>query len=267
MRGNTKEIRVRNRLIPILLACWPILSSPVAAQSYAGDRAAIEPVYLVDKPTAGLLKRGSYEVSSGFFQQGGVLIGISVGVFDQFSFGISYGGTDIIGPNKIKMNPLPGVNAKLRLVNESTLMPAVALGFDSQGKEPYLEADTLKRYTIKSPGAFLAASKNYSILGNLSLHGGLNLSMERDDGDRDMDMYVGMEKSIGPDISIMAEYDFGLNDNNGRVGKGTGYLNLGFRWSWGKGVTVGFNLKNVTRNQDNVNIGNRTLQVDYIGTL
>ena len=113
---------------------------------------------------------------------------------------------------------------------------------------------------------YIAASKNYAILGNLSLHGGLNKSTETNDGDKDLNMYVGAEKSIGRDISIMMEYDFAVNDNNGNaIGKGAGYLNFGFRWTWGKGLVVGFNLKNITKNQDNVNVGNRTLQIDYIG--
>ena len=238
----------------------------VLAQSYAGEGATVEPTMLIDKPTAGLLKRGSYSVTSNFYQQGGVLVGISVGIFEPFTFGISYGGTDIIGPNKIAMNPLPGVNAKLRIVSESSMMPALAIGFDSQGKEPYLSADTLKRYTIKSPGVYIAVSKNYEFLGNLSLHGGLNKTMETSDGDKDLNMYVGLEKSLGRDISIMLEYDFAANDNNNyALGKGNGYFNFGFRWTWGKGLIVGFNLKNITRNQDNVNVGNRTLQIDYIG--
>ncbi|MGA3286311.1 MAG: hypothetical protein ABSD46_02670 [Bacteroidota bacterium] len=238
----------------------------VSAQSYAGSTATIEPTMLVDKPTAGLLKRGSYLVSSNFFQRGGMLIGITVGIFEPFTFGISYGGTGIIGKDSINMNPIPGVNAKLRLVGEGIMMPALAIGFDSQGKEPYLSADSLKRYTIKSPGVYVVASKNYAILGNLSIHGGLNKSLETGDGDGDLDMFVGVEKSLNSDISIMVEYDFGMNDNHGNaLGKGNGYLNFGFRWSWGKGLVVGFNLKNITKNQDNVNVGNRTIQIDYIG--
>jgi hypothetical protein len=244
-----------------------VIVETAAAQSYAGDGATIEPTMLIDKPTAGLLKRGSYSVSSNFFQNGGVLVGISVGIFEPFTFGISYGGTDIIGHEKINMNPLPGMNAKLRLLSESSVTPAIAIGFDSQGKEPYLTADSLKRYTIKSPGVYIAASKNYAILGNLSLHGGLNKSMETSDGDKDLNMYVGAEKSLGRDISIMMEYDFAVNDNSANaIGKGVGYLNFGFRWTWGKGLVVGFNLKNITKNQEHVNVGNRTLQIDYIGS-
>ena len=262
-----KENQVKKLSFIISIILFMIVSEgKVIAQSYAGDGASVEPTMLVDKPTAGLLKRGSYSFSSNFFQNGGVLVGISVGIFEPFTFGISYGGTDIIGPNKIDMNPFPGVNAKLRIMSESSVVPALAIGFDSQGKEPYLNADTLKRYTIKSPGVYIAASKNYEFLGNLSFHGGLNKSMETNDGDKDLNMYVGAEKSIGKDISAMLEYDFAANDNNTyALGKGNGYLNFGFRWTWGKGIVVGFNLKNITKNQDHVNVGNRTLQIDYIG--
>lgn len=262
-----KENQVKKISLILMASLFmTIIIETALAQSYAGDGATIEPIMLIDKPTAGLLKRGSYSVSSNFFQKGGMLLGISVGIFEPFTFGISYGGTDIIGPNKIEMNPMPGVNAKLRLVSESSVMPALAIGFDSQGKEPYLSADTLKRYTIKSPGVYIATSKNYEFLGNFSVHGGLNKSMETNDGDKDLDMYVGAEKSIGRDISIMLEYDFAANDNNNNaIGKGIGYLNFGFRWTWGKGIVVGFNLKNITKNQDNVSVGNRTLQIDYIG--
>jgi hypothetical protein len=257
---------VNKLLILAGMICGCLWYSNVAnAQSYAGDAATLEPTMIVDKPTAGLLKRGTYAVNTNFYQEGGVLLGLSVGVFDKFSFGISYGGTDIIGPNKLQMNPLPGVNVKLRIVDEGATMPALALGFDSQGKEPYL--DSLKRYTIKSPGFYLSGSKNFNFLGNLSFHGGVNLSLEREDGDKDVNFYAGVEKSVGNDISILAEYDFANNDNNSRsIGQGKGYLNLAFRWSWGKGLVVGFDLKNVFKNQEHVEIGNRILQIDFVSS-
>jgi hypothetical protein len=253
------------RIILTTICSILFLTSVVRAQSYAGDAATIEPTMIVDKPTAGVLKRGTYAVRTNFFEQGGVLVGLSVGVFDNFSFGISYGGTDIIGESKIQMNPLPGVNVKLRIIDEATTMPALAIGFDSQGKEPYV--DSTSRYTIKSPGFYLAGSKNYSFMGNLSIHGGANLSLERGDGDKDLNFYVGVEKSIGNNISVFAEYDFANNDNNSRaLGKGKGYLNFAFRWSLGKGLIVGFDLKNVFKNQNNVVIGNRALQMDFVGS-
>lgn len=244
-----------------------LLSTHGAAQTRgtAGDQSTLEPTSVIDKPTAGMLKRADYYIAANFFQRGGVLTSIAVGLFDRFSFGISYGGTGIIGPEEIEMNPLPGVKAKLRLIQETSMTPAIAVGFDSQGKEPYV--DSLKRYTIKSPGFYVVGSKNYALLGNLSLHGGFNYSLENEDGDRDVNMFVGAEKSLGDILSILAEYDFALNDNNTKaIGRGRGYFNLGIRLSGGEGIVIGFDLKNVTKNQQNITIGNRVLQIEYVGS-
>lgn len=249
--------------ILLFLTLIAIVYLPVSAQSNAGEGATHEPTMLIDKPTAGMLSKGGYLIQAGFFQRGGVLFGVSVGLLDLFSFGISYGGTDIIGSNDPTMNPLPGVNVKLRLFDESTIIPAIAIGFDSQGKEPYL--DGLDRYTIKSPGFYAVASQNYAMMGNLSVHGGLNYSTERNDGDKDLNAFIGAEKSLGSTVSFLAEYDFAINDNHDRaIGRGRGYLNFGLRWSWGKGLVVGFDLKNITKNQSNVSVGNRTLQIEYV---
>ncbi|MHB1049129.1 MAG: hypothetical protein ACYC09_03535 [Bacteroidota bacterium] len=236
------------------------------AQNSAGDAATIEPRYLVDAPTAGVLKRGAFSFESNFFQDGGVMTGLYAGALDHLTFGISYGGVGVIGKNKVNGQKLPGVLLKYRIIDESEAMPAIAFGFDSQGKETYI--DSLERFTIKSRGIFIAASKNYSLLGFLSFHGGVNWSMEKKDGDKDMNVFLGVEKSIGSEISILAEYDFAFNDNHGLAyGKGNGYLNAGIRWSLAGGLTLGFDLKNVVKNQNNVSFANRTLKVDYVMTL
>ena len=243
-----------------------VLSSSLFAQNTAGDESNVEPRYVIDSPTAGLLKRGSFAMDVDMFQEGGVALSLSAGALDRLSFGLSYGGTRIIGHDKAKMQPLPGVNIKFRLFDKSTVMPAIAIGFDSQGKETYL--DSTDRFTIKSRGIYAAASKNYAFLGNLSIHGGVNRSMETKDGDKDMDVFVGAEKSIGSQISFLFEYDFAFNDNAARaVGMKKGYMNSGIRWSWGNGFTLGFDLKNLVKNQDKVTVGNRVLKVEYVRTL
>ncbi|MBF8294965.1 MAG: hypothetical protein HW389_1510 [Bacteroidetes bacterium] len=197
----------------------------------------------------------------------GLQTSVSVGLMDRFNFGISYGGTNILGANKPEMNPYPGVNVKIRVLDESVAAPAVAVGFEWQGRGAYI--DDLKRYTSKSPGFYAVASQNYAILGNLSMHGGLNLSTETGDGDKDLNAFFGVEKSMGKDISILAEYDFGLNDNSANAigrNRGRGYLNLGFRWSWGKGLVLGANIKDILKNQGDITVGNRTIQIEYVGT-
>lgn len=250
--------------VVLLFVCCHSL---IDAQTTAGDASTVEPRQLIDLPTAGVLQRGAFALDVDFFQNGGLGVALSAGALDRLSFGISYGGTGVIGNGSVTMQKLPGVNLKLRLIDESMALPAIALGFDSQGKEAYI--DSTERYTIKSRGLYAVASKNYAFFGNLSLHGGVNLSMERGDGDKDMDVFVGAEKSLGHDISLLGEYDFGFNDNGPRsLGQGKGYFNLGCRWSFGNGFTIGFDLKNIFRNQNNlVTIGNRTMKVEYIKTI
>ncbi|MGA9408244.1 MAG: hypothetical protein WBW71_14010 [Bacteroidota bacterium] len=250
----------------LLFTCSLLIAQcSLMAQNSAGDAANIEPRYVIDMPTAGLIKRGAFAMDVDFFENGGMTVGLTAGALDRLNFGISYGGTGIIGHDIITMQKLPGVSLKYRLFDETMEMPAIALGFDSQGKETYI--DSLERFTIKSRGFFASASKNYSFMGNLSFHGGANYSLENKDGNKAVDFFAGAEKSLGSDISLLAEYDFGLNDNIGVVGKGNGYLNTGMRWSWGNGFTLGFDLKNLVRNQNNVTIGNRTIHVEYVRTL
>ncbi len=250
----------------IFICSLLIVHCSLLAQNTAGDAANIEPRYLIDTPTAGLLKRGAFAMDVDFFQYGGMTIGLSAGALDRLSFGIAYGGAGIIGHDNVTLQKLPGVNIKFRMIDESTAMPAIAVGFDSQGKETYI--DSTERFIIKSRGFFAAASKNYTMLGNLSLHFGLNYSLENKDDDKDLDFFLGAEKSFGPDLSFLFEYDFGFNDNGPQsLGKGNGYMNAGMRWSLGNGFTLGFDLKNLVKNQDQVTFGNRTIKVEYVRTL
>ena len=251
----------------LVLVSMLLLAGVVFGQTNTGGTSPIEPTMMIDKPTAGMLHRGTYELDGNFFEQGGVLFGVSVGLFDRFNFGISYGGTDILGTNKPTMNPYPGVNVKLRIVEESMIAPAIAIGFDWQGKGAYFE--DLKRYAIKSPGFYIVGSHNFAFAGNLSVHGGVNLSTENGDGDKDLDLFVGAEKSLGTDISILAEYDPGWNDNSGNAfgrSQGRGYFNMGLRWNWGRGLVLGLNLKDIFKTQQDVTVGTRTIQINYVGS-
>ncbi|MBE0558848.1 MAG: hypothetical protein IH628_16595 [Proteobacteria bacterium] len=146
------------------------------------------------------------------------------------------------------------------------MAPAIALGFDSQGKGPWV--DSTSRFTFKSPGFYAVASKNYQLLGNFSIHGGIDYSLEREDGDKDVNFYVGAEKSIGEMVSFLFEYDFAINDSDSRsLGLGRGYMNLGLRLSAGEGFVFGFDYKDVLANQKTATSGVRTLQIDIIGSL
>jgi len=242
-----------------LLLCVHMTS--VAGQGSAGSEGKLEPRFIVDMPTAGMANKGSMVLDVDFHQEGGVLFGVSVGILDRLSLGVSYGGSRIIGSQSPVMNPVPGFNVKVRIIEEGLALPAIALGFESQGKDGYLK--DLDRYRVKSPGLYAAASKNFSILGYLSIHGGVNYSFERADGDRDFNVYAGVEKTLGPFLSLLGEYNFATNDNNAAVGKGWGYINMALRLTLGNGLTLGVNLKDMVKNGPNISVANRTVSLEY----
>lgn len=234
----------------------------MAAQGSAGTGGGLEPRFLVDVPTAGMLGRGTFALDLDFYQEGGLLLGLSVGVLDRLSLGISYGGSRLIGGDTPEMNKAPGVYVRIRLVEESVLLPAIAIGFDTQGRDGFVRS--LDRYRIKSPGAYAVVSKNYSFLGFLSFHGGVNYSFERADDDRDVNAFAGLEKTIGPFVSIVMEYNLARNDSNeNALGRGRGYLNTGLKWAVGGGLTLSINLKDLVKNGSDVQVGNRTVRIEY----
>ena len=252
-------IRQSLRLFLVVLST----ASVVLGQGSAGTDATIEPRTLVDMPTAGILSHRNSAVDLSFFQVGGSLAGFSVGIGNRFALGITYGGTSLLGSEKPSWNPRPGFNMKLRILDEAILFPAIALGFDSQGKEPYI--DSVSRYTIKALGLYAAGSKNYQLIGFLSIHGGVNYSLEQGDGNKNLNFFAGIEKSFGPFASMVAEYNFDLNDDlhltqsNRRA-----VLNGGIRISMGGGYTLGLNFKDISNSLQDVAVGNRTLQIEYV---
>lgn len=260
-RWNRRAVR-----LPVFAAAFfsfSISALSVHAQGSSGASADIESRTLIDLPTAGLIPHGGVALDMDFYQSGGVLAGVSVGLWNRLMAGISYGGADLLGMETPTWNKAPGLSLKVRLLEETLEFPAVALGFSSQGKEAFLREKN--RYLIKSRGIYAVMSKNYTALGSMGFHGGVNYSFETDDGDTDPDLFFAVEKSITPFASAVAEYDLGVNDSNsGALGRGRGYLNLGFDISVGSGFTIGLNFKDLLKNQQTTAFGNRTIRLEFV---
>jgi len=240
-----------------------ILSGVSFAQGTSGESAKYEYRYLVDMPTAGLLEKGFVGVLTDILPSGVMIAYMEVGVFQNLSFGISYGGSNLIGRGNIDWYKLPGINIRVRILNETSTIPALTGGFDSQGKGEYFKDES--RYSIKSPGFFVAASKNFELLGFLAFHATANYSLENKDGDNFVNLSGGVEKTLGSNVSLIVEYNFALNDNNGNFGGGNGYLNTGLRWSVGNGFTLEFDLRDLLQNgKANPNSADRGLRIEYI---
>jgi hypothetical protein len=252
--------------VKYLLAALMAFTS-LYAQGTSGSDAKYEYRNLIDFPTAGMLQKGQAAVSMSQLPYGSIMTKVEVGILPSFSFGISYGGENIIGSGKINWYKLPGVNIKVRVMDETFALPALAMGFDSQGKGKYL--NDYDRYEIKSPGFYAAASKNFEMLGYLGVHGIINYSLERQDGDKDLNIAFGMEKTLGKRISFLLEYNIAFNDNTASaIGKGNGYLSMGIRYSITDGFTLGLDLRDLLQNKritdDSVDRG---IFIEYVSAL
>jgi hypothetical protein len=245
-------------------------AQPLNSRDLGRTGEAFQPREIVDLPTAGLPPRGGFYVESDVYSEGAMLVSLGVGFTRYFSFGISYGGQGIIGSGDPDMNPEPGVHLKARLVNETVTMPAIAVGFDSQGRGPYI--DELDRYVVKSRGIFAVASKNWEIVGPLSLHGGISYSLESED-DNDPDIFFGFIKTFSGFLDLRAEYDFGLNDNEGDepfVEK-RGFLNASVVWHVNEDFAVALEVRDIATEErprvEDLRQWNRGLSIIYTGML
>lgn len=234
------------------------------SQGTAGEKAKFQYRFLIDMPTAGVLDKGLVSVTTEYLPLGVVIARMEVGVFDDISFGISYGGANIIGAGSPDWYKLPSVDLRFRLFHETLLVPSITLGFNSQGKGIF--SDNAGRFAIKSPGFFGTVSKNFALLGYLCLHGSASYSLETRDADNFINITGGVEKTLGESFSLVAEYDFAFNDNQSDIfGKGNGYLNLGLRWTLGEGFTFGFDLRDLLNNKKiSPSSADRAIRIEFI---
>jgi len=241
-----------------------ILSTFGIAQTYP------PPTTLVSIPSAGTLVRGSYAMQMRVQKNGGLTSSLSVGITDRFQFGLSFGSANLIGDDSLEWYPRPEANLKYRLIDETTSMPGLSLGLDTQGQGQFNEADTLMRYDVKAMGIYAAASKNWvTPLGNLGLHIGTNYNFaEVNDGDKDINYFFGFDMEFNPELSILLEYNAALNENDMTaktmsISKG-GYLNAAIRWTFVERLHIEMDFNNLLFDDEKVDYFNRELKITYI---
>ena len=248
------------RNIPFLLLLTLLASSSLLS---AQELDIIEPRTLIECPTAGLLPRGSFDLDIRIFPNGGMLSGVSIGLMNRLLIGFSFGGEGIIGDGSVEWYPGIEFVAKYRLFEENERWPALAVGFTSQGFGPYDENS--ERYARKSKGFYVVLGKNYDLLRTLGIHLGVNYSLEHEDGDDDGSGYVGLNKAINDELSILAEYDLALNDNEEEsLVSGEGYLNAAVRWTFADRLNLEFDLKDLTSNRGTNKRPIRELRIIYV---
>ena len=252
----------------IMLSLLALSSSSFAQEKGEVTRVVrfspLQPRILVDCPTAGLLPRGSFDFNLRIYGNGVVLTTIDIGLMRRFMIGMSFGGENIIGDGDADWNPRIEFLAKYRLINESYALPALVIGFDSQGTGSF--DDSLDRYVYKSKGFYAVMSKNYLMAEvPVGFHFGANYSLENDDDDKDISLFFGADIQATENLGVVAEYDLATNDDEfkERYGQGYGYLNAGVQWFFSNKLQLTFHFKNILLNREDISSWGREFRITY----
>jgi hypothetical protein len=213
------------------------------SQGTAGNKASYESRFIVDMPTAGVLKDDMYSIIGAVYPKGGFMAGFDVAFLKYFNAGIRFSGNNIVGDGEINWQWIPGFSLKSRIFDERKASPAITVGFESQGSSNYIENH---RFNTHSPGLFLALSKNYIWdLGQLALHGGLNYSFDPNSDERSPNIYGGIEQSFGSYIAINLEYNFQLDETEDLYYTKRGLVNASIRGSLANGITAEIRFRDI----------------------
>ncbi|MCP4704663.1 MAG: YjbH domain-containing protein [candidate division Zixibacteria bacterium] len=258
MKSNLKSI------LFITVITLLISSSAFCQEDETESYFGLQPRLLIDAPTAWTLPRGCFDLSLRVLPGGGIIGGTNIGLSGRFMLGISYGADAIISNTSANWNPNIEFNVKLRLIDEAYYLPAIAVGFVSQGYGSY--SDEHKRYAYKSKGFYAVATRSL-YLYNLSLggHFGVNFTMEDNDGDNEPSLFFGIDTQFNNDVAIVAEYDLALNDDRGDFyGRGRGYLNLSIKWLYSENLELEAVFKNLLNNRVGIDSFSRGLRFTYV---
>lgn len=227
----------------------------------------LQPQRLVNGSTAGVLPKASFDFESRIYPAGnpefgaGAVMGIYVGVTNRLTIGLSYGGEGLVGRgHNARFNSLPGWLIKYRIFEENYSWPGIALGYDHQGYGGIADTNNFnyRGYIYKSPGFFLAISKNYLLLSKVQfgLHCALDYSMEDYKNTKWPNPYIGIDISLNEELAIAFEYDFGFNTKDNLISKHSvyarpqeGYLNAGIRWAFSSNFFIEFDAKDLLENR------------------
>ncbi|MBN1164209.1 MAG: hypothetical protein JXB45_06500 [Candidatus Krumholzibacteriota bacterium] len=224
-----------------------------------------EDIVLVTSPTAGILSHGSYMFQGAVGPDSGLLFGVKVGFYNRLMTGLSYGVQRFIGRGDIKRNDRLGVQVRFRLLEEGYAGPALALGIDTQGEDSFLEQD--ERYERKSKGIYSALSKNYYLIRNFSLHGGINYSFE-DRDESGPNLFGGFSLEAVTGMSLLLDYNASVDDNDRGLAscrtRGRGYLDAGVRFQYMENLRIRVLFKDLLGNYVPQKGVARALEIFYI---
>ena len=183
----------------------------ITQQVYAQSKSIVA----VDTPTAYTIGRGTYLISTLFYDEGGVELKAIIGLHDSIDLGISFDVQDLIGTGTPQPN-IPGVVARFQLTDHIAQLPlAIALGYDSfhigrQGKRDHAS----NKYNRMIYGPYAAFTNTIFLFGaEQYISYGVRLPVQPDFVPEDASYFLGIDIPILSSFRIKTEmervyYDF-----------------------------------------------------------
>lgn len=199
--------------------------------------------YFIDSPAPMAMLQGDYLVSMRVGPEGSLLVRLSSVPFDGFAIGISYGGEKILGYEDPLFYKNPGIEVRLLVLEEASLVPRVILGFDSQG---YDWDSKKEEFRVKSKGIYGLLGKD---IGIFQVGVGVNYNTV----DAETGFFGGALLNLSSTFSIVGDYSLYPDEDDGD------FLGLGARVNF-EGVLLQFTFRDMTGKKTG-----RALDLGYTG--
>jgi len=222
-------------------------------------------LYIVSSPSAGILPHGGYLFHGSIGPSSSLLFQTMIGFYDRLMVGVSFGLQRFVGRGDIDLNDKPGFQLRLRVIEEDVTRPALSFGINTQGEDSYDEEE--ERYERKSKGFYFVVSKNYKFIRDLSIHGGVNYSLERKD-EGGFNVFGAVVFEVFKGFSLLLDYNAALDDNDTSVPshrtRGRGYLDCGVRFDYMDNLRIKMLFKDLLDNYIPERGVARTLEIFYV---
>lgn len=196
-------------------------------------------LYYIDQPFLTIPEHGEFNIQLRFGPGGEILGYFDVGVFDRFSFGVSYGASNLIGAGDPEFYEIPGVQIKIVAIEQGFAAPEVIFGFDNQGYGSY---DGTRYYTM-SKGLYCQIGKTLG-MSNMEFVPSLGGNYCFED-ENHFDLFAGFLLQFGYSSALVFDYSPNFGDS---ADQDKGNMNIGLKFIFYDEIFFEFALRDLLDN-------------------
>jgi hypothetical protein len=213
-------------------------------------------LYHVDQPAPYVSGHAVYNMELRFGPTGAMLGFVHIGIWDRLSLGVSYGASNLLGAGDPEFYSQPGIQIRIRGIEEGFIYPSLVFGFDNQGYGPFNEDE--KRYEIMSKGLYVQTGKTFGTAGVQVVPSlGANYCFEEEGR---FDLFMGMTALFGSSAAFLVDYSLNFSDPRDQ---NKGFLNMALRLIFYEEMFFEFALRDLLENGTNDQQLNRLIKIGF----